>query len=237
MIYLCRTSSAPVVLKSVFILFRPKNVTMHGVIFASFFHSCTHCLTFTSLLSPFASLSGCAGRPGILVNCDTQGSSKKLQRHCRQMVLRRGAPLLSDSSSSDEEDAFSALARKGKKSRKSLDISSSKELDGSTAKEDKEHHKDSESKGRTSDGTSSTKRHHHMSSARQAKMEALLQELKSEKSLTAPSSSHYVPEKKGSFVPPGEEHLTTNVFVGNLAPSVTEEQLTEAFRQFGEKIL
>jgi U2-associated protein SR140 len=40
----------------------------------------------------------------------------------------------------------------------------------------------------------------------------------------------------GSFVQPGEEHLTTNIFAGNLAPSITEEQMTDLFRQFGEDI-
>jgi RNA recognition motif-containing protein len=28
--------------------------------------------------------------------------------------------------------------------------------------------------------------------------------------------------------------LTTNIFVGNLDPCTTEEELTEAFRQFGK---
>ena len=31
-----------------------------------------------------------------------------------------------------------------------------------------------------------------------------------------------------------EEQLTTNLYVGNLDPSVTEEQLTELFRQYGD---
>ena len=42
------------------------------------------------------------------------------------------------------------------------------------------------------------------------------------------------PDKKGSYCEPGTEHLTTNIFVGNLDPCTTEEELTEAFRQFGE---
>lgn len=80
--------------------------------------------------------------------------------------------------------------------------------------------------------TSSMKRHHGSSDSRKAKMEALLQELEAEK---ASAVIHpFVPEKKGSFVQPGQEHLTTNIFVGNLAPSITEEQMTELFRQFGE---
>jgi hypothetical protein len=45
---------------------------------------------------------------------------------------------------------------------------------------------------------------------------------------------NYAPQKKGSYVEPGMEHLTTNIFVGNLDPNTTEEELTDAFRQFGE---
>lgn len=41
----------------------------------------------------------------------------------------------------------------------------------------------------------------------------------------------------GSFVDPGDELITTNIFVGNLAPNITEEQMTELFRQFGEKFV
>lgn len=97
--------------------------------------------------------------------------------------------------------------------------------------------------------TSSMKRHHkEISDLRKAKMDALLMELEKEKRRAAaaapPSSSaaaqhlhhhrtQHVPEKKGSFVAPGEESDTTNLFVGNLAPSISEEDLTELFRQFG----
>lgn len=38
----------------------------------------------------------------------------------------------------------------------------------------------------------------------------------------------------GSYVEPGQEHLTTNIFVGNLDPCTTEEELTDVFREFGE---
>ncbi|ACI64891.1 predicted protein, partial [Thalassiosira pseudonana CCMP1335] len=38
----------------------------------------------------------------------------------------------------------------------------------------------------------------------------------------------------GSYVEPGQEHLTTNIFVGNLDPMSTEEELTDVFRQFGD---
>lgn len=34
----------------------------------------------------------------------------------------------------------------------------------------------------------------------------------------------------------GQEHLTTNIFVGNLDPCTTEEELTDVFREFGETI-
>lgn len=111
---------------------------------------------------------------------------------------------------------------------------------------------------------SSAKRHHGaISDTRKAKMDALLLELQSEKSISdnpnqrrgsrdirndsqrkpstmmdGDSLSHngsvLVPDKKGSFVEPGEELETTNIFVGNLAPSITEEEMTDLFRQFGE---
>lgn len=70
-------------------------------------------------------------------------------------------------------------------------------------------------------------------------MDALLQELQetpiqmssskvSHKSIKAP------PEKMGSYCFPGEESSTTNIFVGNLSPLTTEEQLSDIFRQFGD---
>jgi len=46
--------------------------------------------------------------------------------------------------------------------------------------------------------------------------------------------SRNLPDKMGSYVMPGEEHSTTNVFVGNLSPLTTEEQLTDIFSQFGD---
>jgi hypothetical protein len=81
--------------------------------------------------------------------------------------------------------------------------------------------------------TSSMKRHHvTLTDARKRKMDALLEELEHEKI----RSSHQKNQPtKGSFVQPGEENSTTNLFVGNLAPSITEEQLTDLFSQFGEK--
>jgi hypothetical protein len=101
-----------------------------------------------------------------------------------------------------------------------------------------------------------------MNSTRQAKMDALLQELQttqpSDAAAAAATSRHrdddyygsiydgdsfyehgggnnnFAPQKKGSYVEPGMEHLTTNLFVGNLDPMTTEEELTDVFRQFGE---
>lgn len=68
-------------------------------------------------------------------------------------------------------------------------------------------------------------------------MDALIQELEAEKDQIPKKSNRFIPEKKGSFVDPGEEHLTTNLFVGNLAPSITEEDLNSLFSQFGEKYI
>jgi hypothetical protein len=103
------------------------------------------------------------------------------------------------------------------------------------------------------------KRHHGaISDTRKARMDALLLELQSAETLKINSShtssigrsSHvdssnpthhhqsFPPpgmEKRGSFVDPTEEHETTNIFVGNLAPSITEEEMTELFRQFGKE--
>jgi len=33
------------------------------------------------------------------------------------------------------------------------------------------------------------------------------------------------------------EHLTSNLFVGNLDPMTTEEELTDCFRQYGERYI
>jgi hypothetical protein len=84
--------------------------------------------------------------------------------------------------------------------------------------------------------TSSMKRHHSvLSDTRKAKMDALLIELEESKrkACRTPRSR----EVKGSFVESGEEHVTTNIFVGNLPFSMTEERLTDLFQQFGEILL
>ena len=73
-----------------------------------------------------------------------------------------------------------------------------------------------------------------MTDTRKAKMDSLIMELEAEKQKVKPESRRFVPDKRGSFCEPGEEHLTTNIFVGNLAPTITEEELGDLFRQFGE---
>jgi hypothetical protein len=85
--------------------------------------------------------------------------------------------------------------------------------------------------------TSSMKRHHSVSSdARKAKMDALLMELEEAKHNTR-KTPYSRGESKGSFVEHDEEHVTTNIFVGNLPSSMTEERLTNLFEQFGETLL
>jgi hypothetical protein len=86
--------------------------------------------------------------------------------------------------------------------------------------------------------TSSMKRHHSVSSdARKAKMDALLMELEEAKQTARKTPYPGRGEAKGSFVEHGEEHVTTNIFVGNLPSSMTEERLTNLFEQFGETLL
>lgn len=72
-------------------------------------------------------------------------------------------------------------------------------------------------------------------------MDALLIEVEADKKYLETSGSsgasrdRFAPSKKGSYCESTEEEmLTTNVFVGNLDPSITEEEVTEEFRQFGE---
>ena len=173
------------------------------------------------------------------------------------MVVRRGKPLKGfggDSSSSDSDDGFAAMSKKRKRSG-SIGIKPS--LDSSTAPIQKDEVADTDVNAAKSTlpntETSSNKRHHHANASRQAKMDALLQELQSTKptdpstsreedhgSIYAHEASYYgdgydrPPNKMGSYVEAGKEHLTSNMFVGNLHPTTTEEELTDAFRQFGE---
>jgi RNA recognition motif. (a.k.a. RRM, RBD, or RNP domain) len=174
------------------------------------------------------------------------------------MMRHRTGPAQGDadgSSSSSDEDVFSALSRKRKVAKQNhpgstdVDEDSQKKSKASAADattpppSDLSHAKNLPILAQTS----STKRHHLSSAsdaARQSKMDAILLELEAERNRKAsakPASSaaaaRYVPDKKGSYVDPGDEHRTTNIFVGNLAPTITEEQMTELFRQFGEKYL
>ena len=137
--------------------------------------------------------------------------------------------------SSDDDDAFTALSRKRPRS--------------TVATMEKEIEKPqvppaAEELQRPVASTSSNKRHHGaVSDARKANMDAILLELEATHKNRTSSNKHsnrrtHQPTRVGgSFVDPGDEHCTTNIFVGNLAPSVTEEQMTELFRQFGEHAL
>lgn len=139
------------------------------------------------------------------------------------MIRRRGeGPLEEEESSSDDDDAFSALSKK-------VDVRSFV-TNTCTIKP--------EFIPKVAllpvSKTSSMKRHHKPDDARKASMDALIQELEAENSNQKPKKmNRFVPEKKGSFVQPDEEHLTTNLFIGNLAPSITEEDLSNLFSQFG----
>jgi hypothetical protein len=177
------------------------------------------------------------------------------------MIRRRGQTHDTSESSSDEEDAFSALAKRNAAKRsKTTGSSVSDSTSVKFAKETEMNVDDVKNAKAEVDETalhsanmncnsssvlpqsvtSSMKRHHKPSNTRKAKMDALLEELEAEKKRFNPGSKssdipRFVPEKKGSFVDPGEEHLTTNIFVGGLAPSITEEDLSGLFSQFGEK--
>ncbi len=187
------------------------------------------------------------------------------------MAQRRGRPAVafddgSGSSSDSENDAFATISKK-KKPRIHNKTSPSPPTSSFVA----DHR--SQSQEIVSDtapsssiknlppaaDVSSTKRHHHVNADRQAKMDALLQELQTtQPSNPSPATAgdrgeeyygsihdgdsfyerdgggNFAPQKKGSYVEPGMEHLTTNLFVGNLDPMTTEEELTDLFRQFGE---
>lgn len=139
---------------------------------------------------------------------------------------------------SSDDDAFSALARKRPRTKRPL--AQEDRLCTEGANPSKESGGDDGQ--RPVAQTSSNKRHHGAASdGRQAKMEAILLELEAEalrnKSGNENPQRRTHPRTGGSFVDPGDEHCTTNIFVGNLAPSITEEQMTELFRQFGEHFL
>lgn len=156
-----------------------------------------------------------------------------------------------DNSSSDDEDVFSKLSRKHQKKKQKKNPP--REEKGDNKQQQQQQQQPTAAASTNQDAkpapaapvnpalplatTSSMKRHHkEMSGSRKAKMDALLQELEQEKKhIDHVTTRERPPIKKGSFVDPGEEHITTNIFVGNLAPTLTEEEVTNLFRQFGRK--
>ena len=153
----------------------------------------------------------------------------------------RSALVASEDDSSSDEDAFAALSRK-KSGRPSKENNTNQKGQGKKRKEAEKNVNVNVNASVNNTSTSSNKRHHHHSSARAAKMENLLQELH-ETSKSAPktnsnsNSERPPPDKMGSFVTADDEPFTTNIFVGNLSPLTTEEQLTDIFRQFGAFML
>jgi RNA recognition motif. (a.k.a. RRM, RBD, or RNP domain) len=157
------------------------------------------------------------------------------------MIRHRSATAQNDktSSSSDEEDAFSLLSRKKKRPKIPENQKTTETPIASSTSSPVVPHKHEVSLLLPAvSATSSMKRHHGiLSDTRKSRMDALLMELAAEKhKARSEPPRHFVPDKKGSFVEPGEEHLTTNIFVGNLHPTITEEDMAEVFRQFGENI-
>lgn len=169
----------------------------------------------------------------LVVQVSGASATPSSSRQAIHTMKRRGLKGFDEGSSSsdDDNDGFAAIAEKSKRQR----VSST---DDPVADE--------------AEASSSSKRHHHVNAIRQAKMNALLQELQTTKA-SDPSTAanedygrlhdddnycgHSRPHKMGSYVEPGQEHLTTNIFVGNLDPMSTEEELTDVFRQFGETCL
>lgn len=94
-------------------------------------------------------------------------------------------------------------------------------------------------------GTSHIKRHHyqnHPNSSRAAKMEAMIHQLEMDSQDVQRgnmSSSHHrdtvsKSSSQGSYcINVYEEQITTNIFVGNLSPLITEEDLHQIFSQYG----
>ena len=151
------------------------------------------------------------------------------------MIRRRGGPPQEEESSSEEEgDAFSALSSQNNKTK--APAAKPKTATDTTAASTENNITTKPPASLPVKNTSSMKRHHGMTDSRKAKMDALLQELQVDNASASQRQRSFVPEKKGSFVQPGEEHLTTNIFVGNLAPSITEEMMIDLFRQFGEDL-
>ena len=138
------------------------------------------------------------------------------------MIRRRGAPQ-EDSSDEEEDDMFSKLAKEQPTAG-----ATNSNLSGQNPHANR-------SQPIVPCITSSMKRHHTaMSNTRKKEMDSLIQELEVEKSAILGEPRAFVPNKRGSYVDPGEEHLTTNLFVGNLAPTLTEEAIAGVFSNFGE---
>jgi hypothetical protein len=172
---------------------------------------------------------------------------------------RSGAPQ-PEESSSDEEDAFAKMpSRKNKKAK--IEMAKIKEEPNDepfgTTQSATGSSKEGTSVGASTNTTTTTmppsqptvpalsatvtssmKRHHSvLSDTRKAKMDALLMELEEAKQKARRTTYPRSREVKGSFVESGEEHVTTNLFVGNLPSTMTEERLTDLFQQFGETLL
>lgn len=144
------------------------------------------------------------------------------------MIRRRGVPE-EESSEEDEEDVFSNLAKK----QKSKNVPTKQEPSSAATPASKTT--SNLAQPLVPSVTSSMKRHHGaMSNTRKAKMDALIHELETKKTSARSRGDNFIPEKKGSYVEPGDEHLTTNLFVGNLAPGLTETAIMNVFAQYGD---
>jgi hypothetical protein len=144
-------------------------------------------------------------------------------------MIRRRGNREEDSSDDDEEDVFSSLSKKPKSNLTTLQ---QEQKEGGSAAQVPP------SVPVVPAITSSMKRHHGMmSNTRKAQMDAVLMDLEREKSAASISTTRskgFIPDKKGSYVDPEQEHLTTNLFVGNLDPDLTETAITRYFSQFGD---
>lgn len=169
-------------------------------------------------------------------------------------MRRRGGPPQNagggdgDDSASSDDDIFTKLARKNSKKKKAAAMAKSVEQPSELGISPAVVGASTGSASTATEAalplttTSSMKRHHkEMSGTRKRKMDSLLQELEQEKKqiTNRRGSDHrdFVPVKKGSFVQAGEEGTTTNIFIGNLSPTLSEEEVTDLFRQFGRKFL
>jgi RNA recognition motif-containing protein len=140
------------------------------------------------------------------------------------MIRRRAAPQ-EESSDEDDIDMFAKLP-------KEQPIPGAARSSTAPSNDDSHEHP---SLPVVSSMTSSMKRHHvALSNTRKKQMDALIQELETEKSAVRREPRGLVPDKRGSYVEPEDEHRTTNLFVGNLAPTLTEEAIIEVFARFGD---